>query len=182
MEKNPARPLAVGLIVLGALTRLAPHPANVVPVGGLSLFAGARLEGWRAFLVPLMLMAVTDPLLGGYSFATPFVYASFLINVWIGMRLRSTESPWKIGGAALVGATQFFLISDFGTWLGSTQLYPHTFAGLMTCYAAAIPFFWRTLAGDLFYATAFFGVYALARRMAERGATLGQNPAGVELR
>lgn len=177
MEKNPARPWAVGLIVLGALMRLLPHPANVVPVGGLSLFAGARLRGWQALVVPLMLMAVTDPLLGGYSFATPFVYASFLINVWIGTRLRGAGSPWKIGGAALAGATQFFLITDFGVWLGSAQLYAHTFAGLMACYVAAIPFFWRTLAGDLFYSAAFFGIYALAVRH-----TLEENPAGVELR
>ena len=176
MEKNPTRPLAVGLIVLGALTRLLPHPANMVPVGGLSLFAGARLRGWRALAVPLMMMLVTDPLLGGFSFATPFVYASFLINVWIGMRLRGTESPWKIGGAAAVGATQFFLISNFGTWLGSTSFYPHTLPGLMACYVAAIPFYWRTLAGDVFYSAAFFGIYALVRH------TLEQNPARVELR
>lgn len=176
MEKNPSRPLAVGLIVLGAFTRLLPHPANMVPVGGLSLFAGARLRGWQAYLVPLLLMAVTDPLLGGYSYATPFVYFSFLINVWIGTRLRSTEAPWKIGGAALIGATQFFLISNFGTWLGPVHAYAHTFSGLMTCYAAAIPFFGRTLAGDLLYSAAFFGIYALARH------TLEQNPARVELR
>ena len=179
MHKNSARPLAMGLIVLGAVTRLIPHPANVVPVGGLSLFAGARLRGWQAYLVPLLLMAVSDPLLGGYSFATPFVYASFLINVWIGTRLRSTESPWRIGGAALIGATQFFVISNFGTWLGSTSFYPHTFAGLMACYVAAIPFFWRTLAGDLFYTAVFFGLYALARRVAE---SRDQSPVGVELR
>jgi hypothetical protein len=169
MQQNTEKPAALGLVVLGALARLIPHPPNMVPVGGLSLFSGARLRGWRAYLVPLLLMAISDPLVGGYSFATPFVYASFLINVWIGTRLRGAQGPVKIGGAATAGAVQFFLVTNFGTWLGSTHVYPHTLAGLMACYTAAIPFFWRTLAGDLFYTAALFGLYALAtRRMAHR--------------
>ena len=57
------RPLALSLTVLGALVRLIPHPANFAPVGGVSLYAGARLRGWQAFAVPLLLMALTDPLM-----------------------------------------------------------------------------------------------------------------------
>jgi hypothetical protein len=52
--------------------------------------APARLAGLSA---PLVLMAITDLLLGGYSVATPFIYLSFLITVWIGRRLQSTENP-----------------------------------------------------------------------------------------
>ena len=83
MQKDTARPLAMGLTILGALARLLPHPPNFAPVGSLSLYAGGRLRGWQAYLLPLVLMAATDPLVGGYSFATPFIYFSFLINVWI---------------------------------------------------------------------------------------------------
>ena len=53
-----------------------------------------------SYLDPLVLMAATDPFLGGYSVATPLVYASFLVNVWIGTRLRRTENPLWIGSAA----------------------------------------------------------------------------------
>ncbi len=84
MENVNRRPLALALTVLGAVARLVPHPWNFAPVGGMSLFAGARLRGWQAYVLPIVLMAVTDPLVGGYSRATPFVYLSFLINVWIG--------------------------------------------------------------------------------------------------
>jgi hypothetical protein len=164
------RPLASTLTVLGALARLAPHPPNFAPVGGMSLFAGARLRGWQAFALPLLLMAITDPLLGGYSVATPFIYASFLVNVWIGRRfLRATENPLRIGTACLVCSLQFFLLSNFGTWLGS--MYPHSLAGLALCYTAAIPFFGRTLAGDLLYSGILFALHAwLSRsfRTAER--------------
>ena len=62
------RPLAIALMILGALIRVTQH-WNFAPVGALSLFSGARLRGWQAWLLPLALMAVTDPLLGGYSAA-----------------------------------------------------------------------------------------------------------------
>jgi len=90
-ERN-LRPLALSLTVAGAILRLLPHPPNFAPVGGMSLYAGARLRGWQAFAVPLLLMAVTDPLRpeGSYSIATPFVYLSFMISVWIGRRLQAT--------------------------------------------------------------------------------------------
>jgi hypothetical protein len=167
---NGVRPLALSLTVAGAVLRLLPHPPNFAPVGGMSLYAGARLRGWQAFAVPLLLMAVTDPLRpeGSYSIATPFVYLSFMISVWIGRRLQSTESPWRIGAACLACSAQFFLISNFGTWLG---WYSHTWSGLALCYTQAIPFFGRTLAGDLFYSGVLFGLHAwLSRavRTAER--------------
>src|SRR5215472_16299920 len=92
MQKDSARPLALGLIVLGALIRVTQH-WNFAPVGAMSLFAGARLRGWKAYALPLALMAMTDPLLGGYSVATPLVYASFLVSVWIGTCLRKKENP-----------------------------------------------------------------------------------------
>jgi hypothetical protein len=169
MQKTTGRPLTLGLTVLAALARLAPHAPNFTPVGGLSLFAGGRLRGWRAFLLPLALMAVTDPLVGGYSFATPFVYAGFLINVWLGSRLlRNTESPLRIGAAAGIGSLQFFIITNFGVWLNFPTTYTHTVTGLVSCYAAAIPFYGRTLAADLLYSGALFGLHAwLSRRVAQ---------------
>jgi hypothetical protein len=163
-RENNVRPLALSLTVLGAVARLLPHAPNFAPVGGMSLYAGARLRGWQAFAVPLVLMAITDPILGGYSFATPFIYLSFMISVWIGRRLQATESPLRIGAACLACSAQFFLISNFGVWLGS--IYPHTLAGLGLCYTSAIPFFGRTLASDLLYSGVLFGLHAwLSRRL-----------------
>ncbi len=161
MQKS-IKPLSLGLILLGALVRVT-QALNFAPVGALSLFAGARLRGWQAYLVPLALMAITDPLLGGYSAATPLVYASFMINVWIGTRLRQTENPLWIGTAAVAGSLQFFLLTNFA-WLYPSTLYPHTLAGVMASYAAGLPFFWRTLASDVCYAGVLFGLHALLSR------------------
>jgi hypothetical protein len=166
MQKNTARPLAIGLVILAALIRVTQH-WNFAPVGALSLFAGARLRGWKAWLLPLALMAITDPLLGGYSAATPLVYASLLINVWIGTRLRNTENPLAIGSASLAGSVQFFLVTNFA-WLAASSMYPHTLGGMLACYAAGVPFFWRTLASDVFYTGVFFGLHAWLSRTVVR--------------
>jgi hypothetical protein len=163
------RPLALSLIALGATTRLIPHPPNFTPVGALGLYSGARLRSWQAYLIPVVVLAATDPILGiifglrAFTLLTPFVYLSFLVNVWIGRHLRGTTRTWCIGGAALVGSVQFFLITNFAVW-ATGQWYPHTMAGLGTCYLLAIPFFGWTLAGDLVYSGVLFGLYALLSR------------------
>ena len=92
MQKN-IRPIAVALTILRALGRLLPHLPNVTPVGASSLFAGARVNGWMAYLLPILVMAATDPLVGGYTRATPVIYLRFLISIWIGRRVRATGSP-----------------------------------------------------------------------------------------
>src|SRR5260370_7412291 len=57
------RPAALLLTVFGAIARLLPHPPNFAPVGATSVFAGARLPMWQAYLIPLLLMAASDPIL-----------------------------------------------------------------------------------------------------------------------
>ena len=180
-ENSRWRPVALSLTVLGAVARLIPHPANFAPVGAASLFAGARLPVWQAYLVPLALMAITDPILAVTVYHTPafgpaqiFIYGSFLIAVWLGRHLRSTESIPRIGALSIVNSMQFFLLSNFGAWLVSTAhpataLYPATAAGLASCYIAAIPFFGRTLLSDLLFTAIFFGLHAwLSRSIATR--------------
>jgi hypothetical protein len=167
MQKNELRPLAIGLLIAGVLLRFIQN-LNFAPVGALSLFAGARLRGWKAYALPLALMAITDPLLGGYSVATPLIYASFALNVWIGSRLRESESPLAIGGAAIAGGVQFFLLTNL-PWLCQSCGYPAGFTGVLASYTAGVPFYWRTMGSDLFYTAAFFGLHAwLSRTVAPR--------------
>ncbi len=180
-EKH-SRPLTFGLTVLSALGRLVPHAPNVTPVGGACLFAGSRISGFWAYLLPLAVMIATDPIVGhaggatsGYSWASPFIYASFMVNVWIGRRLLRRVTPVRIGGAAFLCSLQFFVLTNFGVWFESAMLHSHIYAanlgGLMTCYIEALPFWGRTLAGDLLFSAAIFGIYELvARRMAHEKA------------
>jgi hypothetical protein len=162
MKKN-ITPIAVALTILSALGRLLPHPPNVTPLGASSLFAGARVNGWMAYLLPILVMAATDPLVGGYTRQTPIIYLCFLISVWIGRRVRSTDSPLRIGGACLLSSVQFFVLTNLATWMFGIT-YAKSFAGLATCYVAALPFFGATMLGDLFFTAAIFGAYALLAR------------------
>ena len=52
----------------------------------------------------------------------------------------------------------FFIVSNFGVWLGGT-MYPMTFEGLVTCYVAAIPFFRATLTSNILFSFILFGGY-----------------------
>ncbi len=45
-------------------------------------------------------------------------------------------------------------------------MYPRTMAGLMTSYAAGLPFFRRGLEGDFFFTALMFGVPAVAALLA----------------
>ena len=65
----------------------------------------------------------------------PFVYASFVVTVFLGFLVRHRLTPLTVGGAALMGSVLFFIVTNFGVWLVS-NLYPKTLAGLVSCYVA----------------------------------------------
>ena len=156
--------VVVGMILLAATARIAPHPWNLTPVGAMALFSGAMLRDRRAaFLFPLAVLFVGDIFIGFHKLM-PVVYASFLVNVAIGFWLRERRTLVRIGGATLLGSMQFFVATNFSVWaLGGS--YPKTMAGLAACYVAGIPFFWNTLAGDAIYAGLLFGGFVQAERM-----------------
>ena len=187
--------LILAMIVLAGALRLAPHSWNFTPVGAIALFSGAMVRDRRlAFLFPLLVMFATDAVIG-FNRLSFLVYASFLFSVLIGRsvagarfslpaqagasaRAKRESEPdadllpqkyavLRIGGATLLGAVQFFLITNFGVWVFLNS-YPRTAAGLVACYIAGVPFFWNTLAGDAIYATLFFGAFFLAERLAPR--------------
>src|SRR6266851_9081934 len=156
--------LALALILLAAALRIAPHPWNFTPVGAMALFSGAMLRDRRlAFLFPVLALFAGDLFVGFHKLMF-VVYASFLLNVAIGLWLRDRRTIARISLTTLLGAIQFFIVTNFAVWaLGS--FYPRTFVGLAACYVAGVPFFWNTLAGDALYATLLFGGYALAERI-----------------
>ena len=58
----------------------------------------------------------------------------------------------------------FFLLTNFSVWL-FTPWYSKDISGLLYCYTLALPFFRNTLAGNVFYAFSFFGIYEMARSL-----------------
>lgn len=164
MTAHRTRLIAIlSAILLAAAMRLVPHPPNFTPIGAMALFGGALL-GRRAlaFAAPLGALALSDIVLGGYP-GMAFTYAGVALAVCVGWLLAGRVSPLRVGGAAVASAVLFFLVSNFGTWV-ATDLYPHTAAGLVACFVAAIPFFQYTLAGDLAFSSLLFGGFALLER------------------
>jgi hypothetical protein len=156
--------LALVLIELAAALRIAPHPWNFTPIGAMALFSGAVLKDRRlAFLFPLLALFLGDIFVGFHKLMF-VVYASFLINVAIGLWLRDRRTAARITLATLLGAIQFFLVTNFAVWQFLSGFYPKTAAGLAACYAAGVPYLWNTLAGDAVYAALLFGGFAFAER------------------
>ncbi|HWI24450.1 MAG TPA: DUF6580 family putative transport protein, partial [Lysobacter sp.] len=91
------------------------------------------------------------------------VYACIALSTVLGFGLRGRVNGARVLGYSLVGSVLFFLVTNFGAWLGSPA-YPQNAAGLAAAYVAGIPFFQWTVLGTLFYSALLFGGFALLRR------------------
>ncbi|HEY7862872.1 MAG TPA: TonB-dependent receptor, partial [Thermoanaerobaculia bacterium] len=166
---------AILLVLLGALSRLLPHPPNFVAMGAIGLYAGARLPRRWAWAVPLAAMALSDLFLDagtGRAAITPIrlaVYGCFALMVAAGTLLAREAGPGRLALLAGAGAVLFFLVTNFVVW-ASLGTYAPTPAGLLSCYLLAIPWFWGTLSAELLGTAALFSLDALSRRQLARRA------------
>jgi hypothetical protein len=164
------------MVILAALSRIIRISPNFAPIGALALFGAAYFSRKSiAIIIPLISLWISDLVLNNVVYANNtghfiwffdgfyWVYGSFVLITISGFLLLKKVKPLNMIGANLLAAILFFIITNFGSWLGSI-IYPQNFSGLMTCYIAGIPFFWNTLAGDLFYSTILFGIFELAQR------------------
>ena len=171
--------LAVGLVLAAALTRLLPHPYNFTPIGGMALFAGAIFRRhWYLFIIPFLALWMSDLLLNNLVYGHYFESFSWFGNIGtylgfgaifiLGRLALKNVKPGRLFGMSLIGSVLFFLISNGMVWFmgsaGTTLLYPMSFTGLITCYAAGLPFFGGTVLGDLFYNAVLFGTWAWVYR------------------
>lgn len=154
----------LAVVAFGAFIRLIPHPPNFSPIAAMALFGGAYFarKGW-AILLPLLAMLVSDLALGFHPLM-PAVYLSFVLIGCLGVSLSKNRSPVRIGMTSFAGSMLFFLVTNFAYWAQSGGLYPKTFAGLLACYTAALPFLQNSVAGDLVYSSVMFGAFALAEK------------------
>lgn len=143
-----------------AIFRLLPHLPNVSPVAAMALFGGAYFADKKlALLIPFVALLLSDLFLGFHS-TMVFVYVSFAITVMLGVWISNNKKPTTIAIATLGSSVLFFLVTNFGAWLGH-GMYPKTTEGLIQAYVAGIPFFQNTLMGDLFFSAVLFGGFAL---------------------
>lgn len=157
------------LILAAVVLRFLPHEPNFAPITALALFGGVYLKNKRlSVLLPLGAMLISDYFIGFYSWPIMFsVYLSFGLSGILGLWLRQRKSVANTVGVTLLASVQFYFITNFTVWAFGS-MYPHTGAGLLASYANAIPFFRNTLAGDLFYVGAMFGLYEAVRHFVRK--------------
>jgi len=169
--------LAYLFVVLAVIARFVAVPVGVTTVTGSLLFFGAygsRRQMWFPFAV----LAASDVVL------TKFVYhfilswdhfvtwAWYAAIIWLGIRLRDNAKPMWVVASALASSVSFFLVSNFAVW-ACWNMYPKNAAGLMASYAAALPFFRRSLAGDLVFTVVMFAVPVVLSKLSARTPSSG---------
>ncbi len=145
-------------IILGILSRVIPHPANMTAVGAMALFSGSKLGLWKGTGVIVVTMVLTDMIYGFHSvmWAT---YGSLIITLFLGRFLRKDNDIVRLIGFSFVSSLIFYLVTNFAVWAVPGSVYPKTPAGLMESYILALPFFRNSLIGDFVYASIFFYGY-----------------------
>ena len=163
--------IVTGFIVFAALTRLLPHAYNFTPLGAIALFGAAYFvqKKW-ALIIPIVAFWASDLLLNNITYAAYFdgftwftsgmlyTNGSIAMIVVLGYYLLKKITFGRVLGGALGASVIFFIVSNFGVWMSGT-MYPLSIEGLISCYAAAIPFFHYTIAGNVIYSAALFGSY-----------------------
>jgi len=162
--------LAYLFVLFAVAVRFMPHPLAFTPVAAALLYFGARGPK-RQLWAPLALLAVSDVILTKILYSYPLTWDHFVTWAWyaaillLGTQLRENTNWLRVGGTALASSVSFFVVSNFAVW-ACWNMYPKTLAGLMTCYAAALPFFRRGVAGDMVFTAVMFGVPAVAAAVA----------------
>ena len=162
------------IILLAAFTRIMPHPPNFSPMAAIGLFGAAHFaKKWQAFFIPLIGIWISDLVINNYVYSSSssnFVwfysgfywqYISYILIIFTGLFIFNRGiSLTKTAGGMISSSGIFFLVSNFGVWAGGT-MYPKNFSGLITCYAAGVPFIHNTIISDVLFTTVLFGTYYL---------------------
>ena len=163
--------LFVVLVTLGVSLRISLEELpNFAPVAALALFAGyffrSRLV---AIALPISIMLISDAFIGRYAWwQMAIVYTMLALPVTLrgvlrrhfsltrGTKKEFAQSLAGLLGCSLGASVLFFIVTN-AICLG---WYEPTLAGVVKCYAQALPFFRYTLAGDIAFALLTFGSYA----------------------
>ena len=155
------------LLAIGVMGRWVQPDWNFTPLMAVTVLGGFYFRSlWTAVLLPVGILTISDLALDAHdNFAVQLsVTLMTIVPLALGRWARGNAGWRLVGHGALCGlvpATAFFVVTNFVHW-AATSMYEHTWAGLLNCYAAAVPFYRTMLAGDIFYLTLLVGCLALA--------------------
>ena len=135
--------LTIFIILAGS--RFIPHPPNFTSLLALSFYIPA-VFGIRYIPVVVFALLFTDLIIGFHS--TMIFTSGSIILIGLISKYFNKSIMFRISGA-FVGAVIFFVLSNFGVWLGGS--YGYDLNGLLSCYILAIPFFTNTVLSTVFF-------------------------------
>ena len=116
--------IALTLCVVGAASHLMPHPAGMSTIGAVGLLAAAYLPRHLLPLPVIASVAAADAVIGAYSTAAmALVYIAHIACAAGVTPLLRKIGPLQVGGAAVVSAVIFYLISNAAPM--ATGFYQH---------------------------------------------------------
>jgi hypothetical protein len=160
------------LTLIGVLGHAIPHPAlPFTAVGGSLLYFGGRRPIWQG-IFPVAALALSDYYLTTHVYNFPFAVQGYLLTwAWYAavvvlgsLLLRRQTTVARVASGAFLAPTSFFLASNYAVWVGQTGMYPHSLAGLTTCYAAGLPFYGYDLVSTAIVAGFAFGIPEVLKR------------------
>ena len=164
--------IAYFVALFGVLGHVIPHPwLPFTTVGGTMLYFGARRPAWQG-IFPVAALAAADYYLTTSVYNFPFAVREYLLTwAWYAavivlgaVLLRGKATIARVVSGTLLASTSFFLVSNYAVWVGQNGMYPHTFSGLMTCYAAGLPFYRNDVVSTAIIAGLAFGVPPLMKQ------------------
>lgn len=180
MKGNNLRVIIIcaALILAAAISRIInaeTHWYNFAPLVAISLFSGAVLKNKSyAYILPLAAYFISDLYIqlvhhnGFYGISQFFVYGGMALVVALGTFMKKI-SAFRVLGFTVGGSLLFWVISNFGVFLGG--YWGAGLEGLSTTYLMALPFytkegtnlFFNSIIGDLIFSGVLFGAYALIK-------------------
>lgn len=170
--------LCAALILAAVISRIINAEMkwyNFGPLVAISLFSGSVLKNKSfAYILPLAAYFISDLYMqavhhnGFYGISQFFVYGGMALVVTLGTFMKKINTL-KVAGFTIGGTLLFWLISNFGVFLGG--YWGTGLSGLGTTYLMALPFynkmgtelFFNAILGDLVFSGVLFGAYALLK-------------------
>ena len=139
------------IVFIGILSRLIDHFPNFTPIFSICILSGMMFDDNRSkYCIPIMCMFISDLFIGFHS-TILFVYFSLFLIIHIAKINLNNFSFIKLLLTIVCSNLIFFIITNFGVWALQVGFYEKSFAGLMLCYLAAIPFVKNSLLSNLIF-------------------------------
>ena len=165
------------LALVAALARLIPHIPNFTPVESLTLFSTAYILRKRwAFVLSVTLLYISDFIINNtvarsffpdhegmvwFSQYMIFTVVAMAMIVLVSSKFLRKINVGNVILSVLIVSVIYFIVTNFGSWVGEKSIYTRDLNGLMTSFAAGLPFFRSSLISNLLFSAILFGGFEM---------------------